>query len=333
MMLKILAVLLVISTTHALAEIESPKEQMNSGVAAKDVTCKVGLELVIRINEDAACVKPETAVRMQERDLILEYIGPTRQPEPKRSDPLKDDPGNSDPVRNNPTIRGVPASGIIDFYINDHDLNTSHMGIDRISTAGIVEFAINGIAITGPNTMIETGPNTGKFHIRLQLPETLNGTPLNSGDIVTARYLDESDYSGNARTLTESVPLTSTFAKIETTGGTKIGREFTVRVYEPDANLDSRDEDTIPLERFKFETQGRIKTTLAHSAFDANSPYLVETGHDTSTFEVVIEIPRYIDGEIIHIGHWYEITYIDVTNPAGTPEKVIIRGTIGTPRN
>ena len=55
--------------------------------------------------------------------------------------------------------------------------------------------------------MIETGPNTGQFYIKLELPETINGKPLSQDDIVLIKYLDESDYSGEERVLVKSVPL------------------------------------------------------------------------------------------------------------------------------
>ncbi|RNJ80259.1 MAG: hypothetical protein EB829_00535 [Nitrosopumilus sp. H8] len=349
MIYKILAVLAIFSVAQAFAE--SPREQMERGVAAEDVTCREGLELVIRSNHEAACVRAETALRMQDAGIILAYIGPTKTHNSSDTntgcgidcthdapditkDTTKDATGYTvkDAIRDttrDTTVRGVPASGIVDFYITDNDLNTEHGGVERVHTAGLVEFAVNGMSIPGPDIMIETGPDTGIFHMRLQLPET---PALAQGSIVTAKYLDESDYSGNSRTLTESVRITSAFARVEASG-TRIGHEFTVRLYEPDANRDSRDEDKIPLEWLEFRTEGRIETTLAHPGFDANSANLIETGRDTGIFEVVIEIPRNIDGKTIHIGHWYEIRYIDVTNPAGTPEKVVYRGTIGTPRS
>ncbi|RNJ75765.1 MAG: hypothetical protein EB830_05570 [Nitrosopumilus sp. H13] len=350
MIYKMLAVLAIISVAQAFAE--SPREQMERGVAAEDVTCREGLELVIRSNHDAACVREETALRMQDAGIILAYIGPTKmhnasdankecgtdctQDAPDiTKDTTRDAAGYTvkDAIKDttrDATVRGVPASGVVDFYIADDDLNTEHGGVERVHTAGLVEFAVNNVIVPGPGIMVETGPDTGVFRARLHLPDTLM---LAQGDVVTARYLDESDRSGNGRTLTESVVITSAFARVETTGGTRIGHEFAVRLYEPDANRDSRDEDKIPLERLEFRTEGRIKTTLAHPGFDANSANLIETGPDTGIFEVVIEIPRYIDGKTVHIGHWYEIRYIDRTNPAGTPEKVVYRGTIGTPRN
>ena len=55
----------------------------------------------------------------------------------------------------------------------------------------------------------------------------------------------------------------------------------------------------------------------------------METGPNTSTFEVMIKIPRELDGKTIHIGDTYEIRYIDRSTPSETSEKVILKGRIG----
>ncbi len=47
------------------------------------------------------------------------------------------------------------------------------------------------------------------------------------------------------------------------------------------------------------------------------------------TFEVVIKIPREIDGKTIHIGDDYEIRYIDKSTPSNSNEKIIFKGRIG----
>ncbi len=144
------------------------------------------------------------------------------------------------------------------------------------------------------------------------------------------RYLDESDSAGEQRVLVKSVTLTKTFAKVETYGGgSRIGHEFTFRIYEPDANRDSKNEDKIPLSSFEYRGDGGIRTTLANPRFDANSSSLIETGPNTSTFEVKIKIPRELDGKVVHIGDKYEIRYIDRTTPSGTNEKIIFKGRIG----
>ena len=292
------------------AETESPIKQMKDGISPENILCREGLELVIRINGMPACVKPETADRMQERGILLD----------------------TKIIKSDFEITTVPASSmsIVNFYITDHDLNLSHRGIEVISTEGLFEFTINGISIQGPERMIETGYDTGKFYLKLELPETINGKQLSQDDIVVIKYLDKSNQSGEQSIQLKSIPLTKTFAEIETFGGgSRIGHEFILRLYEPDANRDSRDEDKISISQLEFRSEGGIKTTLANPKFDANSNYLIETGHNTNIFEVEIKIPRQIDGKTIHIGDWYEIKYIDRTTPSDSDEKVIFKGMIG----
>ena len=292
------------------AETESPIKQMKDGISPENILCREGLELVIRINGMPACVKPETVDRMQERGILLD----------------------TKIIKSDFEITTVPASSmsIVNFYITDHDLNLSHRGIEVISTEGLFEFTINGISIQGPERMIETGYDTGKFYLKLELPETINGKQLSQDDIVVIKYLDKSNQSGEQSIQLKSIPLTKTFAEIETFGGgSRIGHEFILRLYEPDANRDCRDEDTISISQVEFRSEGGSKTTLANPKFDANSNYLIETGHNTNIFEVQIKIPRQIDGKTIHIGDWYEIKYIDRTTPSNSDEKVIFKGMIG----
>ena len=283
---------------------------MEKGVLAQDITCRGELELVIRTNGMPACVKPETIDKMFEREILT----------------------TTKVTKSNAEIVTVPASSmsIVNFYVTDNDLNKSHRGIEVVSTEGLFEFTVNGIPIQGPEKMIETGYDTGQFYLKLELPETINGKQLSQDDIILIKYLDKSNSVGEQRVLSKSIPLTKTFAKVETSGGgSKIGHEFFVRVFEPDANRDSKDEDRIPLNQLEFRSEGGVRTTLANPEFDANSSFLIETGPNTDIFEVQIKIPRYIDGKIIHIGEWYEIKYIDKSTPSNTDEKIIFKGNIG----
>ena len=292
------------------ADIDSPRKQMQEGVLAQDIICRGELELVIRTNGMPACVNPETAEKMYERGILS-------------TTKLK---------KSNTEIVTVPASSmsIVNFYVTDNDLNKSHRGIEVVSTEGLFEFTVNGIPIEGPKKMIETGHDTGQFYLKLELPETINGKQVSQNDIVLIKYLDKSNLSGEQSVQVKSIPLTKTFAEIETSGGSsRIGHEFVLRLYEPDANRDSRNEDKISINKLEFRSEGGVKTTLANTKFDANSNYLIETGPNTNIFEVQIKIPRQIDGKIIHIGDWYEIKYIDRSTPANTDEKIIFKGKIG----
>ena len=172
------------------AEIESPRKQMKDGISPENIICKDELELVIRISGMPACVKPETADRMQERGMLLD----------------------TKVIKSNFEITTVPASSmsVVNFYITDHDLNLSHRGIEVVSTEGLFEFTVNGISIQGPKKMIETGYDTGKFYLKLKLPETINGKQLSQDDIVLIKYLDKSNPSGEQSIRVKSIPLTKT---------------------------------------------------------------------------------------------------------------------------
>ena len=287
-------------------EIESPKKQMKLGIMPEKITCNEGLVLMLKISGMPACVKSTTAEKLEERgwkQIIQKFEKAERE------------------------IETIPASQstIVNFYVSDDDLNTSHSGVDVVNVEDLFEFTINGVPIEGPETMVETGTDTGKFYLKLDLPDTVK-----QDDVVLIRYLDKSDSAGEKRVLTKSITLTKTFAKVETSGmDSKIGHEFTLRIYEPDANRDSKDEDKIPLSSFEYRGDGGIRTTLANPKFDANSWALIETGPNTSTFEVKIKIPREVDGKTIHIGDKYEIRYIDRSTPSGTEEKIIFKGRIG----
>lgn len=302
-------------------DLESPRKQMERGILATDVICKTGLELVIRTNGNAACVRPETVERMEKAKMLFNHID--------FSDLQKE---IKSILASEKEIQTIPASSmsIVNFYITDHDLNIAHSGVEVVPTEGLFKFTINGISIEGPKNMIETGPNTGQFYIKLELPEMVNGKPLSQDDIVLIKYLDESDYSGEERVLVKSIPLTKSFAKVETSGGgSRIGHDFIVRIYEPDANRDSKNEDKIPLSELEYRGDGGIRTTLSNPKFDANSAYLIETGPNSNIFEVIIKIPRQLDGKTIHIGDEYEIRYIDKSTPSNTNEKIILKGKIG----
>ena len=320
--------------------IDSPKKQLQTGVAPHDIICKSGLTLAIIFTNVPVCLKPSTALKLEQR-WHVPILSSESIPQEKQTDETPEKPVS---IKNNDsaaiqsksgkleTLQTIPASSgsVVNFYVNDDDLNTSHNGVDVIPTAGLLEFTINGIPIQGPQTMTETGTNTGRFFVRVELPDTINGRSLTQDDILEVKYLDQADAAGEKSSSVKSIPLTKAYAKVQTSGGgQRIGHEFTVRIYEPDFNLDSKDSDRIPLSRLEYRGEGGIRTTLANPVFDANSSFLLETGDNTGIFEVIIKIPRTIDGKTVNIGDWYEIRYIDTSTPSNTDEEIKLKGRIG----
>jgi hypothetical protein len=333
----ILSIILVSGSSNQILgkTIDSPRKQLESGIEPNDVVCKSGLILVIFGNEPA-CLKQTTISKLEQRGIIFKVLTAPVQENQTDKMPVLEENTKSATIQSSSgdtesIIKTAPASsgGIVNFYLNDDDLNVSPKGIDLIPTRGLFEFTVNGILIDGPATMVETGLDSGRFFLSVILPETIDGRPLQQDDILEIKYFDQTDVAGETRTSVTSVPLTRAYAKVQTSGGgNRIGHDFVVRIYEPDLNLDSKDEDTIPLSKVEFRSEGGIRTTLANPAFSANSRYLLETGENTGIFEVTIKIPRTIDGKTVNIGDDYEIRYIDSSTPSGTDEKIKLEGKI-----
>ena len=220
------------------------------------------------------------------------------------------------------SVARVSPGSVLNLYLTDNDLNTSHNGIDTVSTTGLLEFTINGIPIKGPDTMKEVAVNAGTFFMQVDIPTSINGIPVERDDILLIKYNDQSNYVGKAKTITKSIVVSKTLSAISTsTKNAQIGERFLLQLYEPDWNLDSKNPDTIPLKLVEFRAKG-IRTTLANPAFDATAHGLRETGKNTNLFVVNIEIPREIDNKTIQIGSTAEFRFTDTTSAASTSEIV-----------
>lgn len=302
---------LVISNSFSYS-LNSPKMQLKMGVSYINISCKSDLQLVIKKSGSPLCVKPLTAKKLEEKQMIILIKKNETKPTSK--------------------IETVTSSSgsTVNFYLYDQDLNLNHKGFDTVQTSGLLEFFVNGILISGPEEITETDVDSGKFFVKIVLPDSVNGKPLSQDDILTMKYYDQSDYSGNSAVHISSIKIQNHPSTLSTVGpSTRIGHRFTLQIYEPDANLDSKEVDRIPLSRIEFRTDEGIRTTLANPAFNANSSNLLESGPNTNIFQVQIEIPREINGRTIDIKASYEFRYVDTSSPSETPEKIKLKGKLG----
>jgi hypothetical protein len=206
---------------------------------------------------------------------------------------------------------------VLTFYVNDINLSTDHRAVMTISTSGLVDFTINGTPVSGPGAMVETGVDTGVFQLSFTLPDSVNGKPLQDGDVVVMTYHQKADYSGNPTTMTQSKVLSSTRPSpvASSSPNVRIGQYFKLSIYAPNYNLDSMKPDDIPLDMIEFH-MGGVQTTLADSAFQVNPYTLRETGPDTDTFEVNVKIPKSVDGFPIEMGSTIEFRFTDQSSPS-----------------
>jgi hypothetical protein len=208
----------------------------------------------------------------------------------------------------------VAPGSVVPFYITDSNLVTSHRAVETISTSGLVDFTINGIPIPGPSTMTETAVDSGVFELYLTIPTTINGKPLQDGDVVVMTYHQKADYSGNPTSITQSVTISQTPSSpiSSSQDRIRIGQTFLLKLYAPNWNLDSYKPDTIPLNLIEFRDGGLV-TTLADPAFDIPTFGLRETGPNTNIFVAPVKIPRQVDGVPLDIGSTIEFSFKDPT--------------------
>ncbi|MDE1838303.1 MAG: HYR domain-containing protein [Thaumarchaeota archaeon] len=206
---------------------------------------------------------------------------------------------------------------ILTFYVTDSNLSTDHRAVMTISTAGLVDFTINGVPISGPGEMVETGIDTGVFQLELTLPDSVNGKPLQNGDVVVMTYHQKADYSGNPTDVTQSAVLSSApSSPVQSSSpNVRIGQYFKLDIYAPNYNLDSQTPDDIPLSMIEVH-MGGAQTTLSDSAFQVNPSTMRETGPDTSTFEVNVKMPKSIAGFPVEMGSTLEFRFNDPYMPS-----------------
>ena len=229
-----------------------------------------------------------------------------------------------------PAVLGQsPTAGtVLTFYITDENLVTDHRGVMTLSTAGLVDFTINGTPIAGPSEMVETGIDTGVFQLQVSLPPTVDGRALQNGDVVQMTYHQPADYSGHPQTVTQSVTLSSipTAPVAPSASSINIGQYYTLQIYAPNYNLDSQVPDDIPLSAIEVH-MGGVSTTLADSAFDIGNGVLRETGPNTDIFSATFKIPRTIGGFPVDIGTTLEFRVVDYSQPI--PSESTIYLTVG----
>ncbi|TSA17411.1 MAG: hypothetical protein D4R72_04785 [Nitrosopumilales archaeon] len=227
----------------------------------------------------------------------------------------------------------VAPKSTVPFFINDGNLDTSHKAVLTISTSGLVDFTINGVSISGPSIMTETAVDSGVFQLYLTIPSTVNGKPVQDGDIVVMSYHQKADYSGNPTDITQSITISVTPSSPDSSPSSSsqsrvgIGQTFLLQLYAPNWNLDSYTPDSIPLNLIGFRDGGLV-TTLADSAFSIPTGDVRETGPNTNLFAAKVKIPKQVDGVPLDIGSTIEFSFSDPTE-GPSPSTSYIFVTIG----
>ena len=223
------------------------------------------------------------------------------------------------------TVYPVPAIGseiVIYVSVDDADYDESSSSVNEIAVTegdapvtvrkGSTEIAQLG---TTANPLEETDVDTGIFEYTLKLENTAD-LNIEQGDIITVRYNDPTDASGNKNSVSDSATFDLRNAVLQSDKSTYvIGQDALLTLIEPDLNLDSGSQETIHIDRIGWDSDAET-TPLGHAAFGAVPSNLRETDANTGIFQVVITIPEDIGGSLLERGEEITLTYMD-NGPSG----------------
>ena len=153
---------------------------------------------------------------------------------------------------------------------------------------------------TGPNSRFSDNDNT---HCILQ------------GDIITVEYADPTDASGAPNTVTDSATFDLRNGVLQSDKSVYIiGSDMILTLIERDLNLESDEAETYDLDLIEWDSDAAALTMGNRGGgadFDPEPSNLRETGDDTGIFQIVIEIPEALAGNVIERGEEIVLEYTD----------------------
>ena len=224
------------------------------------------------------------------------------------------------------TVYPVPAAGsavIVYVSVDDGDFDESSTSVESIAVTegdAPVTVKVGSTTIetlgTADKPLEETGVDTGIFEYTLEVITTDDDYNLEQGSIITVTYNDPTDASGNENLVSDSATFDLRNAVLQSDKSTYvIGQDALLTLIEPDLNLDSDSQETLPLTIIDWESDAD-DTKLNNGAFGAVPSNLRETDVNTGIFQVVITIPEEINGEALERGEEITLIYTDY-GPSG----------------
>ena len=135
--------------------------------------------------------------------------------------------------------------------VDDSDFDESSTSVESIDDATItVKVGSTTIATLGTadKPLEETGVDTGVFEYTLEINNRPTTTMnLEQGSIITVTYNDPTDASGNENSVSDSATFDLRNAVLQSDKSTYvIGQDALLTLIEPDLNLDSDSQETLP---------------------------------------------------------------------------------------
>ena len=227
------------------------------------------------------------------------------------------------------TVYPVPPGDkvTIAVAVDDSDVDTSSSSTQTIGTDR-VELTVAGV-IVDLGELKETEPDSGIFDASVTIGPSVTGKDANDpdedktvrieqGDIITVKYTDESDASGNENSVSDSATFDLRNAVLTSDKSVYvIGQDALLTLIEADLNLDSGTIDNVDLDRINWDSEAYDGSLDAVRADLGPVPTnLRETGENTGIFQVVITISESIDDNALERGEEITLAYLD-RGPSG----------------
>ena len=227
------------------------------------------------------------------------------------------------------TVDGIDIEATtvtIAVAVDDSDVDTSSSSTQTIETDR-VELTVAGL-IVDLDDLKESEPDSGIFETDIAIGPSVTGfndntketetKQIQQGHIITVRYTDESDASGNENSVSDSATFDLRNAVLQSDKSVYvIGQDALLTLIEADLNLDSGTIDNVDLDRINWDSEaydGSLHDVRADLGPVPTN--LRETGENTGIFQVVITISDSILGNALERGEEITLTYLD-RGPSG----------------
>ena len=211
--------------------------------------------------------------------------------------------------------------------IDDADYDESSGSINSIAdtTVTITVDGVDVYTLGGADSPIdETSADSGVFEDSVDIGIEMVGigddegktATVEQGSIITVKYDDPTDASGKKNSVSDSATFDLRNAVLTSDKSTYvIGQDALLTLIEPDLNLDSASQETVPLSSIEWDSDAAT-VFLNDGAFGAVPANLRETAANTGIFQVSITIPEDIDNNKLERGEEITLTYED-QGPSG----------------
>ena len=228
------------------------------------------------------------------------------------------------------TVYPVPPGDEVTITVSVDDADEDTSSSSKQTISGVV-LKVAGL-IVGLGELKETEPDSGIFEAAVTIGPQVTGindnteppitetVPIEQGDIITVKYTDESDASGNENSVSDSATFDLRNAVLQSDKSVYvIGQDALLTLIEADLNLDSGTIDNVGLDRIAWDSDAyddSLDTDEARAALGPVPTNLRETGENTGIFQVVITISEKIGSNSLERGEEITLTYID-KGPSG----------------